>query len=164
MRHSAVWLALLLSPATFAQTAFTLEQALSSPFPAELTAAPSGGAVAWVLNARGVRNIWVAEPPAYKSRPVTSYSSDDGQEISGVAWTPDARSIVFVRGGSANPQGENPNPLSDPAGAEQALWIVSPSGGEPRRIDDGSAPAVSPKGDRVAYLKKGQIWSAPLAG
>ncbi|HSB14910.1 MAG TPA: prolyl oligopeptidase family serine peptidase [Bryobacteraceae bacterium] len=164
MRHSAALLALLLSPAAFAQEPFTLEQALSSPFPSELTAAPSGGAVAWVLNARGVRNIWVAEPPAYKSRPVTSYSSDDGQEISGVAWTPDARSLIFVRGGSANAQGENPNPLSDPAGAEQALWIVPLSGGEPRRIDDGSAPAVSPKGDRIAYLKKGQIWSAPLAG
>lgn len=164
MRPCAGIVALLLPIAALAQTPFTLEQAMSSPFPSELTAAPSGGAVAWVLNARGVRNIWVAEAPSYKSRPVTTYSTDDGQDISALAWTPDAKAILFVRGGSANAQGENPNPLSDPAGTEQALWIVSIAGGEPRRVDDGSAPAVSPKGDRVAYLKKGQVWSGALAG
>jgi hypothetical protein len=48
---------------TWAQSSFTLEQVLSAPFPAELTVSPGGG-VAWVANARGVRNIWVAEPPA----------------------------------------------------------------------------------------------------
>ena len=47
---------------------FTLEQVLSAPFPTDLTAAPSGGAVAWVFNDRGVRNIWVAESPDYKGR------------------------------------------------------------------------------------------------
>ncbi len=55
-----------------------------------------------------------------------------------------------------------PNPLSRPEGAEQALWIVPFDGGAPRRLDEGAAPAVSPKGDRVAYVKKGQIWAMGL--
>lgn len=39
---------------------FTLSQVLSSPFPEDLIASPHGDAIAWVLNAKGVRNIWVA--------------------------------------------------------------------------------------------------------
>src|SRR5262245_37379916 len=97
---------------------FTLEQVMSSAFPTELTAAPTGGKVAWVLNARGVRDIWVAEPPAYQGRAVTTYKEDDGQELSDLAWTPDGAAIVYVRGGAANRQGEIPNPVSRAEGAE----------------------------------------------
>src|SRR5580692_2823012 len=78
---------------------FTLEQIMSAPFPSDLTAAPKGGAVAWVLNQRGARNIWVAEAPAYKGRQLTGYRADDGQEIDQIAWTPDGRALIFVRGG-----------------------------------------------------------------
>jgi len=145
------------------QRSFTIEQALSAPFPDELVAAPAGGALAWVLNAQGVRNIWIATGPDYQGRAVTSYKEDDGQEIGELAWTPDARALVYVRGGDANARGEYPNPLSLTAGAEQALWIVAATGGAPRRLGEGHAPAVSPKGDRVAFLNKGQLWWAPLA-
>ena len=145
------------------QRSFTIEQALSAPFPDELVAAPAGGALAWVFNAQGVRNIWIATGPEYQGRAVTGYQEDDGQEIGELAWTPDARTLVYVRGGPANGRGEYPNPLSLPAGVEQALWIVAATGGAPRRLSEGHAPAVSPKGDRVAFLNKGQIWWAPLA-
>lgn len=60
---------------------FTIEQVMSAPFPSELVAAPEEGKVAWVFNALGVRNIWVAAPADYKSRALTSYAADDGQEI-----------------------------------------------------------------------------------
>src|ERR1700733_12707493 len=78
---------------------FSLEEVLSAPFPSELTAAPRGGAVAWVLNEHGARNVWIAGAPTYSGRRVTNYRDDDGQEIAGLTWTPDGRSIVFVRGG-----------------------------------------------------------------
>ena len=79
---TAMWVALLAGRAAPAgNEPFTLEQVMSSAFPTELTAAPTGGKVAWVLNARGVRNIWVAEPPAYQGRAVTAYKDDDGQEL-----------------------------------------------------------------------------------
>src|SRR5580693_408974 len=76
---------------------FTLEQVMSAPFPSDLTAAPQGGAVAWVLDQHGARNIWIAEAPDYKGRQLTSYRSDDGQEIAQIVWTPDGHSIIFVR-------------------------------------------------------------------
>src|SRR5207249_7775747 len=37
------------------------------------------------------------------------------------------------------------------------------SGGEPRRLGEGHSPAVSPKGNAVAFIYKGQIWLAQLA-
>ena len=140
------WLAIAQASA---QATFTLEQVMGAPFASGLTAAPKGARLAWVLNSRGVRNIWVAQAPGYKARSVTRYDEDDGQEISGLTWTPDGESIVFVRGGAANREGTYPNPLSNPAGAEQALWIVPVRGGEPRRLDEGASPAISPKGDRL---------------
>ncbi len=146
------------------EPSFTLEQILSSPFPSSLVAAPTGGKVAWVQNARGVRNVWVAEPPEYRGRQVTGYTRDDGVELGELTWTPDARHLVFVRGGVANNPGEHPNPTSDPQGAEQLVWIVSATGGTPRKLAEGSAPDVSPRGDRVAYINKGQIWGASLEG
>src|SRR5438067_5406009 len=88
------------------QQSFTLEQALSAPFPDELVAAPAGGAIAWVCNAQGVRNIWIATGPDYQGRALTTYGEDDGQEIGELAWTPDGRALVYVRGGDANGRGE----------------------------------------------------------
>jgi dipeptidyl aminopeptidase/acylaminoacyl peptidase len=143
---------------------FTLEQALSAPFPSELVAAPGGGKVAWLLNESGARNIWLAAAPAYKGVRVTAYTADDGQDIGQIRWTPDGQSIVYVRGGDLEFLGRpDPNPATDPAGVEQAIWIAAP-GAQPRKIADGHSPAVSPKGDRIAYIKGGQIWIAPLTG
>ncbi len=145
------------------QPAITLERLLAAPFPENLVAAPAGGAVAWTFNSAGARNVWVAAPPDYRGRPVTSYAGDDGQEITDLQWTPDGRSLVYVRGGGANSRGEYPNPLSVAAGVEQSVWAVSVAGGAPRRLGEGHVPAVSPKGDRVAFVKQGQVWWAPLA-
>src|SRR5207302_2982944 len=156
---------IVLAPAALGaqQPVFTLDQVMSPPFPDELVAAPAGGAVAWVFNARGARNIWVAAPPDYRGKAVTSFAEDDGQELADLRWTPDGRAIVFVRGGDPNEKGEYPNPHSLIAGVEQAVWVVPVAGGNPRRIGEGHAPAVSPKGDRVAFLRRGQIWWASLA-
>jgi dipeptidyl aminopeptidase/acylaminoacyl peptidase len=141
---------------------FTLEQVLSGPFPTDLSAAPKGGAVAWVLDQHGARNIWVAEAPDYKGRQLTSYRDDDGQEIAQLTWTPDGRSLLFARGGDFETHRDNPNPASLPQGVEQDIWIVAVSGGAPRKIAEGSEPAVSPKGDRLAFLRKNEIWSCGL--
>src|SRR5438128_10076178 len=112
----------LLGPAALPaqQPTFTIEQVMSAPFPDELSAAPTGGAVAWVFNTRGARNIWVAAPPDYAGRAVTAYAEDDGQEVGDLRWTPDTRAIVFVRGGGPNDAGEYPNPHSLVAGVDPA--------------------------------------------
>jgi dipeptidyl aminopeptidase/acylaminoacyl peptidase len=165
MRRPGLFSLFLLAPAIFAaQKAFTLEQVTSAPFPDSLTAAPSGGKVAWQLNERGARNIWVASPPDYRGRRITSYTEDDGQDVSGIRWTPDGRTIVYVRGGDFEMRRENPNPRSDPAGVEQAIWVIPADGGAARKVGEGDSPVVAPKGDRVAFLNKDQIWLAAVNG
>jgi dipeptidyl aminopeptidase/acylaminoacyl peptidase len=165
IRRLSVCLASFLGLAVSALAAapFSIDDVMSAPFPSDLVSAPSG-AVAWVFNASGVRNVWVAEPPAWKARPLTSWKEDDGQEIGDLAFSPDGKTLVFVRGGDANRAGEIPNPAHAAEGAEQAVWAVSLAGGDaPRRLGEGHGPAVSlAGGGRVAWVVKGQIWSAPL--
>jgi len=132
---------------------------MSAPFPELLTAAPAGGAVAWVFDERGARNVYVAAPPDYHARKMTPYNLDDGQEIDQLQWTPNGQSIVYVRGGDFEMGRAYPNPRSFPQGVKQDLWIISIKGGLPRRLAEGHSPAVSPRGDTIAYIFKDQIWS-----
>jgi dipeptidyl aminopeptidase/acylaminoacyl peptidase len=153
------WLAALLLPfAAGAQTPpFTLDQALGAAFPTELTAAPAGNGLAWVSNARGVRNILVAEPPAYQARKITNYVEDDGQELQDLRWTSDASAVLYVRGGTANPD-------DNPAGVSEDLWVARLDGSAPRKLGPGSSAAVSPRGGLVAFVRGGQVWWQPIEG
>ncbi|HYN22726.1 MAG TPA: prolyl oligopeptidase family serine peptidase [Thermoanaerobaculia bacterium] len=160
----AVLLALVFSAGLAAQPAgVTLESVLSAPFPSEILASPAGARLAWVQNDRGVRNVWVAEPPEYRGRQITRYEKDDGQAIGGLEWTPDAKTLFYVRGGAPNRQGDIPNPASDPGGAVQEIWRVALDG-QPVLVGPGNAPAVSPRGDGVAFVRKGQVFWASLEG
>ncbi len=143
---------------------FSIEAVLSAPFPYNLIAAPRGDRVAWVFNAQGRRNIWVADGPDFTARPVTSYTEDDGQELSQLAFSPDASVIVYVRGGPPNREGEVPNPTSDPRGARQLIMAVRLEDGRTWEIAEGSNPRISPRGDLVAFERRGRIFIAPLAG
>ncbi len=123
---------------------------MGAPFVSELSAAPKGDRIAWVVNVRGVRNIWAAQGPDYRARPITAYTADEGRDIASLHWVLDGTAVLFARAGGG--------------AAESDLWVVSASAGEPRRLDEGRSPAVSPGGGTVAYLKQGQIWSVALAG
>jgi dipeptidyl aminopeptidase/acylaminoacyl peptidase len=165
MHFPRILAAALACAATAAAQPFTLDQIMSAPFPTAPVVSHSGGKIAWVYNARGVRNVWVAESPAYRGHSVTAYTADDGQEISELQWSPDGRAIVYVRGEGANGSGEYPNPTNDPKGAEQQVWVVAVAAGAqtaPRLIGEGNDPVISPKGGLVAFVRKGQVWSAPL--
>jgi dipeptidyl aminopeptidase/acylaminoacyl peptidase len=150
--------------ATNAQNhAVTLDKLLSAPFPSEISAAPAAARVAWVQTERGMSNLFVADAPDYRARQLTKFSQDDGQHLSAITWSSDAKTIVFVRGDAANRAGENPNPTSDPGGAEQALWRINIDGGEPVRIGLGSSPSISPRGELLVFLRRGQIYSTSLS-
>jgi dipeptidyl aminopeptidase/acylaminoacyl peptidase len=144
-------------------SAFTLEQILSAPFPADLTAARKANRIAWTLNQQGRRNVWVSEGPQFGARQLTAYNSDDGQELSELSLSDDGNVVLYTRGGEKNAAGQYPNPTSNPAGVEQSVWSVAWSGGEPTKIDAGHSPRISPKGI-IAYLREGQIWLAPADG
>jgi dipeptidyl aminopeptidase/acylaminoacyl peptidase len=154
-------------PAALSAQSFTLEQALSAPFNSHLSASPAGGSFAWVSDAEGRRNLWVALRDAngkgYNAKQLTKYTEDDGQDIGDIAWTPDGESILYVRGGDLEfPEKPAPNPALITQGVEQQIWLISVHGGEPRKLAEGRAPAVSPDGGMAAYLLKGQIWSTSL--
>jgi dipeptidyl aminopeptidase/acylaminoacyl peptidase len=140
-----------------------IERYLNAPFASELSAAPGGGKVAWILDEHGARNLWVAAAPGYKGRRLTSYTEDDGQDLGDVAWSPDGRFLLYARGGDLETNGDIPNPGNRPATPEQAVYAIPFEGGSPRKLSDGRAPAVSREG-RVAFLKDGQIWMTTVEG
>ena len=147
---------------------FTMEQVKSYPFPNELAAAASGARVAWAFNEEGRRNLWVAEGPRFQPRQLTAYTADDGQELSRVELSADGRWVVYMRGGDqANWDSYVPvNPTSSPVPPTVGVWSIPFEGGEPKLLADGGAaePAVSPRGDRVAFVRDRQVWVAPIDG
>ncbi len=145
-----------------AQQSFRLEQVLSAPFPSGLDAAKSVPRIAWVLDEQGKRNIYVAEAPEFKTRRLTAYLEEDGQELSALRFSPDANTIVYTRGEGKNKAGQSPNPTSNPAGVEQSVYQIAWTGGEPQKIDAGHSPQVSSKGV-CAYVKDGALWLASLS-
>ena len=147
-----------------AESPFTLEQVMSAPFVSDLTAAPAGERVAWVANDKGRRNIWVAQLGSHaNAQQITHYAEDDGQEISGLAWSADGEWLAYTRGGDAEwPERPAPNPALLTAGVKQEMWLIAAKGGTPRDIGEGHAAAISPVGDVIAYLLHGQIWTASL--
>src|SRR5262245_40947480 len=153
------------SVAALAQTAcsFTIEDVLSAPFPSSLVAARTKPRVAWVFNARGMRNVWVAEGPEYKGKAITAYTEDDGDEMTGLAFTADGESLVFARGGETNSKGELPNPMSRATPPQAGIHLVSAAGGTPRRLAEGRSPVPSPTEPRVVFLVKSAVQSIALA-
>lgn len=145
-------------PAAAAAPSFTIEQILSAPFPENLVASPRLDAVAWVQNASGIRNIWIARGPEYRALQITSFRTDDGQEINDLLWSSDESRVYFTRGDGPNGRGEIPNPTSNPAGQHQEIW-EAPTVGNAAKLADGHSPSVSPDGRTLLYLVNGQIWS-----
>jgi dipeptidyl aminopeptidase/acylaminoacyl peptidase len=154
---------LLLGAQTAPVGQVSIEALMATAFPTDLVAAPTAGRIAWVSSQSGVHNIWVADAPAHRARPVTTYTGDDGLWITEVAWTNDAKTLVYVRGDGPNRQGESPNPAQLQDGTEQAVFAAPVDGGAPRRLGPGSGPAPSPRGQRVAWVSRGQIWSVDLS-
>ena len=156
-----------------ARQAVSIDTMMATPFPTDLVAAPTGGAIAWVSSNSGVHNILIADPTPgtgpmagrtdHKWRAVTTYTGDDGLWITEPAFTSDAKTIVYVRGDGANRQGESPNPAQLQDGTDQSVFAIPVAGGTPKRLGPGSGVVASPKGQRVAWVSRGQIWSADLA-
>lgn len=148
--------------------AHSVDRFVAFPFPTDLVSASTGQRIAWVLNEQGVRNVWGAEGPSWTPKPLTAFTADDGQDLTQLAFTPDGAQLVFVRGGDhggnwPSPGGIEPNPASGTARTRVEIWTVPWAGGGGRVLTQGDEPLVSPTGDRVAYIKDGQVWSVTLA-
>src|SRR5918992_2075779 len=148
--------------------AFPVEQVKSYPFPNELPAAATGTRLAWALNERGARNVFVAEGPDYRPRQLTTYRLDDGQELTSVSLSADGRHVVYVRGAEHGSNWDDllpVNPASLPVAPKPGLWSVPFGGGEPKLLaEGGEEPEISPRGDVVAFVKERQLWVVPVDG
>lgn len=146
---------------------FTIEQIKSYPFPNELTVSATGSRIAWAFNERGRRNVWVADGPDFKARRLTNYETDDGQELTSLSISSDGKYVVYVRGGDHGSNWESSvgvNPLMSATQMRVQIWSVPFAGGEPKLLSEGDEPVISPRGDRVVFLKERAIWSAPVDG
>ncbi len=146
--------------------AFTIEQILSAPFPSNLVASDENQ-FAWVSNESGRRNVWLASHrpsgEGYEARPLTAYTEDDGQDMADLAFVPRHEGVLFVRGGDfEDPDKPAPNPAQLTAGVEQDIYWVQFQGGPPVKLAEGHAPLASPDGERVIFLRKGEVWTVAL--
>jgi dipeptidyl aminopeptidase/acylaminoacyl peptidase len=145
--------------------AFTLNDVMQAPFASYMLAAPAGTAVAWVFNVKGCSNIWVADPShGPKARQITPYTEDDGFDIGELAWSPDTKSIAFIRGQSL--EDETPaNVNTSPEGAmPREVWAVATAGGAPRKVGAGDSPTFSPDGSRLLFVDKKRILTVAASG
>src|SRR5580658_2628640 len=158
-----------------AQSSFTLEQVMSSPFPSELTAAAHGSRVAWVFDAKGVRNVWVADGPDFihTARQLTHYTADDGQPIASLRLTPDGKTALYALGSELNDAQQSANPESSTKGAKQQVFAldVESKDSAPRLLGDMGCPEedcedirISPDGARAVWAAKKKLWLASVDG
>jgi dipeptidyl aminopeptidase/acylaminoacyl peptidase len=166
---------IVLTITAVAQAPFTLEQVMSSPFPSELVAAEHGSRVAWVFDAKGVRNVWVADGPdfAHTARQITNYHEDDGQPIASLRLTPDGKTAVYALGSELNDDKESANPESWVKGARQQVFAidVEAKNASPRLLGDMGCPEegcedieISPDGKLAVWSAKKKLWLASVDG
>jgi dipeptidyl aminopeptidase/acylaminoacyl peptidase len=167
----ALFLAAMLTASPTLGQGFTVEQALSYPFPYGLTAAPHGARIAWVFDLRGARNVWAAAGPDFAARQVTHYVGDDGMPIASLRLTPDGNTVVYARGSETNDQGEVADPTNNVAQPEQQVWAADVSGGEPRllgamncRPEGCEDIEISPDGRYAVWVGPHELWIAPVSG
>jgi dipeptidyl aminopeptidase/acylaminoacyl peptidase len=151
---------------------FTLDQILSYPFVTELAASARSSRIAWIFNRGGVRNVWTAEAPDFRARSLTDYRSDDGQELTNLAVSPDGKWVTYVRGGDhdanwAAEGGLPPDPDHSPAKPKVEIWAVRADGPQdvaPKLLAAGDEPVMSPSGDRIAFIRDHAIWVVSIDG
>ncbi len=158
----------LAAPAVAAPVPAGLDAAMSYPFQDHLVSAKSGDTIAWVQTLGGARNIWIARGPSFTPRQVTRTDADDGQELSGLVFSPDGTRLVWVRGGDHDGNwdaagGLQPDPASDTAEPKVTIWTALVAGGEPVKVTEGDEPTLSFAG-RLAFIKDHQAWTAPIDG
>lgn len=152
---------------TVAGQSFTFESIKGYPFPTELTSSSTGARVAWAVDERGKRNVYVAEAPGFKARKLTSYNNDDGQEITSLSISDDGKWVVFVRGGEHGSNWDDGVPINPSFSTEPfKVQIISIpfAGGEAKVLAEGDEPTISPNNDIVVFPKGGTVMSVPVDG
>jgi dipeptidyl aminopeptidase/acylaminoacyl peptidase len=142
---------------------FTLQQVLSAPYATSLTAAPRGNLFAWIEDVEGRHNLWISGP-SQPPRPLTHNTQDDAQDITQLAWAPDASAIAYAYGAASGANGRPANPahLQHPTPVEVILQPIAP-GSHPSIVGEGRAPLFTHDGRSLLFIHDGQIWITDTA-
>lgn len=119
------------------------------------------------MDEQGVRNVYVAEGPAYAAKKLTNFTKNDGQELTSLSISDDGKWVVFVRGGDhgANYDGGLPiNAANETNPFKVQVGTVPFAGGDTKFLSEGDAPEISPDSKTVAFIKGGQVFTAPVDG
>ena len=143
---------------------------MATPFPTDLMAAPTGGAIAWVSSNSGVHNILIATArtgmPAHRSQMARRHELHRRRRAvdhrAGLHERRARRSstcAATARTARANrriPRSCRTAPIKRCSRCRSPAERRSGS-------DPAAASCASPRGQRVAWVSRGQIWSADLA-
>lgn len=115
-----------------------------------------GKTIAWVVNDHGKRNILVKSGSELPKQ-LTTYTQDDGQEISQIKFSPNGTIMLFVRGSFANP-------ASLAEGTQQAIWFkdLTSKSSVPAKITTGNSPVFFKDGLKFLFSRDGQIFESSL--
>jgi Tol biopolymer transport system component/DNA-binding winged helix-turn-helix (wHTH) protein len=112
---------------------------------------PDGRSIAFIRNTKDVEDIYVMPAGGGEPKRVTF----DNRLMSGMAWTPNSRELIFS---------------SNRGGASWGLWRTPATGGTPERVVVGSdrayAPTISLRGNRLIYASgfwNENIWRVPIS-
>jgi dipeptidyl aminopeptidase/acylaminoacyl peptidase len=153
---------LLVSSRYLVAQSFTMEQISSFPFPSELVTSPVGKKMAWAMNEKGLRNVYVAQAPDFTPKKLTAFGKDDGQEISSLQFSEDGNFLIFVRGGEHGSNWDyniGINPSQERFIPKVEIWRVQVNGGQAEMLAEGDEPVISPDNLSIAYIKNKQVWT-----
>ncbi|WP_083672217.1 prolyl oligopeptidase family serine peptidase [Sphingomonas montana] len=141
-----------------------IARALAMPTAGGLVGAAGRPRFAWVENRAGVRNLWLADVGT-PARRLTAYAQDDGQDLYDLTFDAPGDHVAYVRGGDAEyPDAAAPNPAHLAVPPVQRVHLRTLADDGDRVLGPGHAPAFSPSGDRLAWVARGALWMASVAG
>ena len=97
--------------------------------------------------------FFYAQAPDFEAKPITHYEGDIGVGLGSLTFSPDGKSLVFVRGNSKNTAGEAANPAQLQENTDFKIHLIDLETGENRLLSEGSGPVFSPDSKSIIFRK-----------
>ncbi|WP_235296500.1 S9 family peptidase [Portibacter marinus] len=137
-----------------------LREIMSYTMPSSLTAGHNTEQVFWIGNKEGARNIYFYD--GSQTLQLTSYSKDDGQDITALFPKPTTQDLIYFRGGSPNRQGDIPNPTTMAIPPKRTIFQINLQTKAIDTLGEGYNGALSHQGQFLVYIDKGNAWLMDL--